>query len=154
MAGDGSLAFRGNAFHAARNVAARTLRPPQQPDTTKPLIVSATGLGTIGPQCGCWLSPDADAAYGDVFMQLGLDSSNPIVITMRFPGTTAGGAPPAAQGLFVAVNDFTLAQANVAGTPTDVQWTMNFVGQAGLGGAGNVQPGRIWRVHYEWNVSH
>jgi hypothetical protein len=223
MAGDGILAFRGNAFHAARNVAARTLRPPQQPATTNPLIVSATGFGTIGRQCGCYLSPDADAAYGDVILQVG-NSGGPLTIVMRFPGTTTGGAPPAAGGLFVSAAPWAIVQADnpaptvaaavtasggpgtigpvtfvstagitvgqvardnttpgaiIPGTTvatvnatqitlsapiqlpgigigdqlafgqptTDVQWTLTYLG-------GPDTPGRLWRLHYEWNISH
>lgn len=143
-AGEGSFAFRGNSFHAARNVAARVLRPPEQPATTKPLIVGATGLGSGG----AYLSATSDAAYGDVIISLGLNQVAPYVLTMRFPGTTTGGSPATAGGLFVVSAGMTITQADVVATPGDVQWTvtpLNF---------GALDPLRQLVIHYEWNVSH
>lgn len=148
MAGNGILAFRGNSFHAARQVARSTLRPPQQPPASMPQLVSVTGIGSV-PDAGAWLSPDSDAAYGDVLLRLGLNQQSPYVIVIRFPGTSGNtGAPADAGGLFVAGAGLAIVQTAVAGQPTDLQWSCTATD------FGALDSQRVFAIHYEWNNSH
>jgi hypothetical protein len=103
---------------------------------------------------GAWLGPDSDAAYGDVFVQFGPSSAfGPYTLSLRFPGTTTGGAPAAAQGLYVS-GMAALVQTDVGVAPTtDILWTFNI--PPGLGFNSGFAPDRHqFRIHYEWNVSH
>jgi hypothetical protein len=141
IAGENLQAFRGSAFRAARAGATLTLRPPQRPAANNPQIVSVTGLPTVGTP-GVTMSADADEAYGDLIVDLGIgfNVNNPLVIVMRFPA----GIPAAAQGLFVAATTGTVTQTALV-PATDQQWSV-----AGIGALTS----RIIAIHWEWNVSH
>ena len=156
MSGVNLLAFRGNGFNAARNNTLRTVRRPQQPIANGPFIVSMTddgsgaGIGGAGFG-GIWLSPNANASFGDLFVRFGLAPSLVFFITMRFPGTTTGGAPTAAGGLFlVPPPGCFLTQTDVGIAPTtDILWTLTRTTSFQF-----YDEQRTCIIHYEWNISH